>query len=163
MRWLLLAVSAVVCTGCGGFKAVQRGEWKLVWVDPARRDAEAPREVVTRERYESEVAEGNRRGWEPPPGFVFPLLHEVDTIGMQPGEVQGFRVDEATEAELFVDGATVEVFWGPMEKRDAWKAGADVTVRESALFLEAKKPGKATLRLIRGPQTKDVPVTVQGK
>lgn len=163
MRWFLLAVTAVVLSGCGGFKAVQRGEWKLVWVDPAKRDAEAAREVVTRDRYEAEVAEGNRRGWEPPPGFVFPLLHEVDTIGMVPGEVQGFRVDESTEAELFVDGAGVESFWGPVEKRDGWKGDTDVTVRESALFLKATKPGKATVRLIRGPQTKDVPVTVRGK
>ena len=161
MRSLLLAVTAVTLSGCAGFKAVERGEWKLVWVDPAKRDAEAAREVVTRDRYEAEVAEGNRRAWEGPVGFVFPLLHEVDTIGLQVGEVQGFRVDEATEAELFVDGAGVELYWGGVEKRDGWKVDTDVTVRESSLFLKGVKAGKATLRLIRGPQQKDVPVTVK--
>jgi hypothetical protein len=161
MRLVLLAVTGVMLSGCAGFKAVERGEWKLVWVDPARRDAEAPRDVVTRDRYEAEVAEGNRRGWQAPAGFVFPLLHEVDAIGLQVGEVQGFRVDEATEAELFVDGAGVALFWGGVEKRDGWKVDTDVTVRESSLFVKGVKAGKATLRLVRGPQQREVTVTVQ--
>ena len=110
---------------------------------------------------EAEVTEGTRRGWEPAPGFTFPLLHEVDKIGLRVGEVVGLRVDEATEAELFVDGAGVQLYWGPVEKRDGWKVDSDVTVRESMLFVKGTKAGAAVLRLIRGPTTKDVPVAVK--
>jgi hypothetical protein len=159
MLWL--TVSMLCVSGCAGFKAVERGEWRLVYVDSAKRDAEAAREVVTRDAYEAEVTEGTRRGWEPTPGFLFPLLHEVDKIGMRLGEVVGFRVDEATDAELFVDGGGVQVYWGPVEKKDRWKVDSDVTVRESMLFVRGTKAGSAVLRLIRGPTTKDVPVAVK--
>jgi len=148
-------------SGCAGFKSVERGDWRLVYVDSARRDAEAPREVVTRDAYEVEVTEGTRRGWEPPPGFVFPLLHEVEKIGLKVGEVQGFRVDEGTDAELSVDGAGVSLYWGQVEKRDEWQGDRDVTVKESSLFVKATKAGSAVLRLIRGSKTKDVPVDVK--
>lgn len=157
----LLAAVLLLGSGCAGFKPVERGEWRLVYVDSARRDAEAPREVVTRDVYEAEVTEGTRRGWEPTPGFVFPLLHEVDKIGMKVGEVQGFRVDEGTEAELFVDGAGLSLYWGPVEKRDGWKGDTDDTVKESSLYVKATRAGAAVLRLIRGPVTKDVPVAVK--
>jgi len=161
MRWLLSAVLMLGGSGCAGFKSVQRGEWKLVYVDSAKRDAEAAREVVTRDTYETEVTEGTRRGWEPMPGFLFPLLHEVDQVGLKVGEVVGFRVDEATEAELFVDGGNVQVYWGPVEKHDGWKGDSDVTVRESTLYVKGTRPGAAVLRLIRGPTTKDVPLAVK--
>jgi hypothetical protein len=162
MRWLLLlAVSMLGASGCAGFKSVERGEWRLVWVDSAKRDAEAQREVITRDSYEAEVTEGTRRGWEPTPGFEFPLLHEVDKIGMKAGEVVGFRVDEASQAELFVDGAGLQLYWGPVEKRDGWKGDRDVTVSESMLYVKASKPGAGVLRLVRGPNTRDVPVTVK--
>ncbi len=161
MRWLVTAVLTLVVSGCAGFKSVERGAWKLVYVDSARRDAEAPLEVIKRDAYEAEVAEGTRRAWEPPPGFVFPLLHEVESIGLTVGDVQAFRVDEKTEAELFVDGAGVELYWGPVEKRDGWKVDTDVTVKESMLYLKGTRPGAAKLRLVRGPTTQDLPVTVK--
>jgi len=161
MRWLLPAVVMLVGSGCAGFRSVERGDWRLVYVDSAKRDSEAAREVVTRDAYEAEVTEGTRRGWEPPPGYTFPLLHEVDKIGMKVGEVQGFRIDENTEAELFFDGGGLALYWGPVEKRDGWKGDTDVTVKESTLYLKATKAGPAALRLIRGPVTKDVPVVVK--
>ncbi|MDP1823291.1 MAG: hypothetical protein Q8L48_08620 [Archangium sp.] len=162
MRWVLPA-GLLMLGGfsCAGFKSVERGEWRLVYVDSAKRDADAPREVVTRDAYETEVTEGTRRGWEPTPGFVFPLLHEVDKVGLKVGEVMGFRVDEASEATLFVDGGGVDLYWGPVEKRDGWKVDTDVTVRESMLYVKGTRAGAAVLRLIRGPTTKDVPVTVK--
>jgi hypothetical protein len=161
MRWLLPAVLMLGGSGCAGFKSIERGEWRLVYVDSAKRDANAAREVVTRDAYEAEVTEGTRRGWEPTPGFVFPLLHEVDKIGLGVGEVMGFRVDETNPAELFVDGSGVQMYWGPMEKHDGWKGDTDVTVSESMLFVKGTKAGAAVLRLVRGPVTKDVPVTVK--
>ena len=160
MRWLLPVV-LMLGSGCAGFRSIDRGEWKLVYVDSAKRDANAPREVVTRDAYETEVTEGTRRGWEPTPGFTFPLLHEVEKIGLGVGEVMGFRVDEATSAELFVDGSGVQLYWGPVEKKDGWKVDTDVTVQESMLYVKGTRAGAAVLRLIRGPITKDVPVTVK--
>lgn len=160
MRWLLASV-LMLGSGCAGFKAADRGDWRLVYVDSAKRDAEAAREVITRDDYEVEVTAGTRRGWEPTPGFVFPLLHEVDKVGMKAGEVVGFRVDENSQTELFVDGNNLELYWGNVEKRDRWEGDRDVTVRESMLFVKGKRPGAAVLRLIRGANTKDVPVTVK--
>lgn len=161
MRCLLLSLAMLSSVGCAGFKAVERGDWRLVYVDSAKRDAEAPREIITRDAYEAEVTEGTRRGWEAPPGFQFPLLHETDKVGMKVGEVVGFRVDEASQAELFAEGSTLELYWGPVEKRDGWKGDSDVTVKESLLFVKAKRAGPGALRLVRGQTTKDVPVTVK--
>lgn len=163
MRLLTLTFLVVVFTGCAGFKSVERGEWRLVWEDSAQRGPEAARTIITRDDYEAEVTAGNRRGWEGPPGFTFPLLHETEKMGLVVGEVQGYRVDEATSAELFLDGAGVELFWGPTEKRDGWKGDIDVTVRESMLFVKGTREGKGVLRLVRGPNTKDVPVSVKAK
>ena len=158
---LLLAVVVMGGLSCAGFKSVERGDWRLVYVDTAQRDAEAAREVVTRDAYEVEVNEGTRRGWEPSPGFVFPLLHEVAKIGLRVGEIAGFRIDEDSQVELLVDGSGVELFWGPLEKKDGWKGDSDVTVRESSLFVKGTRAGSAVLRLIRGSSTKDVPVAVK--
>jgi hypothetical protein len=84
-------------------------------------------------------------------------------MGLVVGEVQGYRVDEATSAELFLDGAGVELFWGPTEKRDGWKGDTDVTVRESMLFVKGTREGKAVLRLVRGPTTRDVPIAIKAR
>ena len=116
---------------------------------------------MTRDAYEAEVTEGTRRGWEPSPGFVFPLLLEVDKVGMKVGEVVGFRVDETSDASLFVDGNNLQVYWGPLEKRDGWKGDSDVTLRESMLYVKGSRAGPAVLRVVRGASTKDVPVTVK--
>ena len=161
MRVLLLAVTMLGGFSCAGFKSVERGDWRLVYVDTAKRDAEAAREVVTRDAYEAEVTEGTRRGWEPSPGFVFPLLHETEKIGLRVGEIVGFRVDENSQAELLVDGSGLELYWGPLEKKDGWKGDSDVTVRESTLFVKGTRAGAGVLRLIRGSSTKDVPVAVK--
>ncbi len=162
MRWLVVTLGmALGSFSCAGFHEVERGDWKLVYVDAAKRDIEAPREVVTHDTYEAEVAGGLRRGFEAPPGFVFPLLHQTEAIGLRVGEVQGFRVDEANATELFLEGNNVELFWGQLEKKDEWKVDTDVTVRESALYMKAKRAGPAMLRVVRGAVTKDIPVTVK--
>lgn len=161
MRTLLVVVLAVAASSCAGFRALDRGEWRLVYVDSARRDAEAPREVVTRDAYEEEVAAGTRRGWEAPAGYSYPALHELERLELKVGEVAALRVDESTEADVLVDGNTVQAWWGPVEKKDTWQGDIDVTVRESMLYLKGLRAGPAAVRLVRGPQTKDVPVTVK--
>lgn len=161
MRTFWLSVVCLAASGCAGFKAVERGEWRLVWADGTQRGAEARREVISREQYEREVNEGNRRGWEGPSGFTFPWLHETEAIGLTVGEVQGYRVDEHTQAELYVDGAGLELFWGPLEKHDSWKGDIDVTVKESTLYLRGQKAGSAKLRLVRGAEQRDVPISIK--
>lgn len=160
--WSFVAVLAV-STSCAGFKPVDRGEYRRVFAaEVTKRSPDAPQEVITREAYEEEVAQGNRRGWEPPPGYAAPLLHETPRVGLKVGEVVELRVDEAQGVELFLEGGVVDAYWGPTVKRDEWKDGADVTVRESTLFLRGKKPGAGALRYTRANDSKDVPITVTG-
>ena len=46
MRIFLLLGTVLLCSSCAGFKAIDRGDWRLVWADSAKRDAEAPRPRV---------------------------------------------------------------------------------------------------------------------
>ncbi|MEW5741315.1 MAG: hypothetical protein AB1938_20500 [Myxococcota bacterium] len=163
LRICVVLALAVVVSSCAGFKPVDRGEYRRVFAaDVTKRSPDAPQEIITREAYEEEVAGGVRRGWEPPPGYVAPLLHETPTVGMKVGDVVELRVDESGPVELFLEGSVADAFWGPQVKRDEWKDGNDVTVRESTLFLQGRKPGKGALRYTRGNETKDVPISVTG-
>lgn len=160
MRRLLVVLGLGLLSGCAGFKAVDRGDWFRVYADPAQRGPEATQAVISRDAYEEEVAGGTRRTWEPPPGYAAPFLHETPAIGVKVGMVAEFRVEEEQGATLLLDGGGVRLFWTESKKRDEWKAGADVTRVESTVFVLGTTPGKATLRLVSGNTTKDVPVTV---
>jgi hypothetical protein len=159
---LLLAAAVITSSfSCAGFKPLDRGEYRRVFApDVTKRTPDAPQEVITRDAYEEEVTAGTRRGWEPPPGYVAPLLTETPKIGLKVGDVVELRVDESSPVELLLDGNGVEAYWTIEQKRDAWKDGTDVTVRESTLYLRGRKPGSAVLRYTRANQTKDVPITV---
>lgn len=158
---LLLAAAVIASSSCAGFKALDRGEYRRVFTaDVTKRGPDSPQEVITRDAYEEEVAGGTRRGWEPPVGYEAPLLTQTPKVGLKVGDVVELRVDESSPVELFLDGNAVEAYWNPEVKRDAWKDGSDVTVRESTLYLRGKKPGSAVLRYTQANQTKDVPVTV---
>jgi hypothetical protein len=160
---IVFLLAAVFVSSCAGFRPVDRGEYRRVFAaDVTVRTPDAPQEIITREDYEAEVANGVRRGWEPPPGYVAPWLHETPKVGMRVGDVVELRVDEAGPVELFLEGNVAEAYWGPTRKRDAWNDGQDVTVRESTLFLRGKKPGSGALRYTRGHETRDVPIHVTG-
>lgn len=156
-----LVVLLALSSGCAGFKAVERGDWRLVYADAAQRGPDSRREVIPRDDSEREIAEGNRRTWEAPPGYEFPKLQQTDAVGLKVGEVAGFIVDENTAAELFADGDAVRLFWGPLEKKDGWKGDIDVTTRESTLYVQGRSAGTATLRVVNGSSQKDIPVTVK--
>lgn len=159
---LVLLLAAVV-SSCAGFKPIDRGEYRRVFAaDVTKRSPDAPQEVISRDAYETEVANGVRRGWEPPTGYTAPLLHETPAIGLKVGDVVELTVDESSAPEVLLEGGVVEAYWNPTVKRDEWKDGNDVTVRESTLWLRGKKPGKGTLRYTRGNESKDVPITVSG-
>ncbi len=161
MRTLWLLCAWFVVSGCGGFRTLSRGDWRLVYADGAKREADAKRSVITREHWEREVAEGQTRTWVPPPGYRFPALHETPSVGLTPGDIVGLIIDEHDEVTLQADGEAVALYWGPTEKRDVWVEDHDETVRESVLYVEGRRPGKATLRLQRGGSVIDVAVTVQ--
>jgi hypothetical protein len=161
MGRLSLGLVVVLAQGCAGFKAVERGDWRRVYKDPAQRSADAPQELITRDKQDEEQAAGNRRAWEPLPGWFAPQLAETPAIGLKVGEVVELLVDEGSPAELFLDGNVAEIYWNEARKRDEWKNNTDVTRVESSLFVRGVKPGKATLRLVHGQDQKDVPITVK--
>lgn len=161
MRALFLTVLASSLLGCGGFKAVSRGEWRLVYEDPSRRDAGSKLAVITREANDIEVTEGRKRLWSPPPGYQSAPLHKTTSIELKVGDIEGFIVDESSETEVLADGDAVTLFWGELEKRDAWDGDHDITIRQSTLYVEAKRPGKATLRVVHDGENHDVPVVVK--
>ena len=161
MRALLLVVLASSLLGCGGFKAVSRGDWRLVYDDPQHREAGSKLTIITRDANDLEVTEGRKRLWSPPPGYQTPALHQTKVIELQVGAIEGFIVDESHDTQVLVDGDAVNLFWGEFEKRDAWDGDHDVTIRQSTLYVEAKRPGKATLRVVHDGENHDVPVVVK--
>lgn len=140
---------------------MSRGEWRLVYANPEKRDPDSKLTVITRDVFDVEVTEGHKRAWNPPPGYKAGVLHETSAIELKVGAIEGFTVDEKDDAQVLADGDAVALFWGELEKRDAWDGDHDVTIKQSTLFIEGKRPGKATVRIVRGSDTHDVPVTVK--
>jgi len=161
MRAFILVLVSSSLLGCGGFHAVSRGEWRLVYANPEKRDADSKLAVITREAFDIEVTEGHKRVWNPTPGYKAAALHQLTSLELKVGEIQGVIVDEKDEAQVLADGDAVTLFWSELEKRDAWDGDHDVTIKQSTLFIEAKRAGKATVRIVRGSDTHDVPVTVK--
>lgn len=160
-RWALVVL--VGFSSCAGFRAVERGEWRRVYTKDAAsvRDLEAPQEVISREKYEDELANDVRRAVMAGPGWTAPWLSDVEVLALAVREVLELRVDEARPVELHVKGSAAEVFWGPRLKRDEWKDGSDVTHHESTLFVRGLSKGALVLRLISVEGQRDVPVTVK--
>lgn len=156
-------VFALVATACSNFRAVDRGDWRRVYTKDAAtvKSLDAPQEIITREKYEEELANDVRRTWAPQPGWSPPWLLDTDEIGLTVGEVMEFRIDELKPVEVQVKGDVATLFWGQRIKKDEWKDGTDVTRRESTLFVQGKTKGKATIRIVTEDTTKDIPVTVK--
>jgi hypothetical protein len=156
--WLWL----VLCVSCSGFKAIERGDWRRVYTKDSAtvKSLDAPQEVITREKYEEELANDVRRTFTPSPGWTAPWLLDTEAIGLTVGEVAEFRIDELKPVEVQVQGSSVTLYWGARVKKDEWKDGTDITRRESTLFVQGASKGSAVLRLITEEGPKDVPVTV---
>lgn len=162
-RLFLIGSILALAVGCSSFKAVDRGDWRRVYTKDAStvKSLDAPQEIITREKYEEELANDVRRTWSPSPGWSPPWLLDTDEIGLTLNEVMEFRIDEVKPVEVQVLGAAATVYWGQRIKRDEWKEGSDITRRESSLFVQGTSKGKMTIRLIAEDTTKDVPVTVK--
>lgn len=162
-RLFLIVSVLALAIGCSSFRAVDRGDWRRVYTKDAStvKSLDAPQEIITREKYEEELANDVRRTWSPSPGWSPPWLLDTEEIGLAPNEVMEFRIDELKPVEVQVKGDVATLFWGQRIKKDEWKDGNDVTRRESTLFVQGKSKGKAVIRLVTEDTTKDIPVTVK--
>lgn len=157
--WLLPALLA----GCAGFKPVTRAEWVLAWSDESVqtellndtpievvRPAPGARQlVISRDRYDSEVAEGRRRkvvvalGGEPP---LFSAV--LPRLTLKLGEVKELRIVEQREAcDVELQGGAVRPYLDKVRKNSSFVNGEEQVTREATLFLLADDDGTAEVRL----------------
>src|SRR5689334_4571830 len=114
MRRFTLAFMVALCS-CGGFRALDRGDWVLVWSDeavqtqmvngtPIEMVKPAPgarKEIIPQERYDSEVAEGKRRKASAALGDAPKLVTEIkEPIALMIGEVREIRIEERQDATV---------------------------------------------------------------
>lgn len=158
----MVTLWAVGLVGCAGFTPVERGDWRRVWVKAEGPHApDSPQELIPAEQELTERADQSvNRAWNPPPGFAPPTLGDSGPVSLKVGEIATFVVEEPGEVQVLVQGAAVRAYWNPTKKKDEWKDGADVTRRESTVFLVGKKVGTATVRVVTGDEPWTVPVTV---
>lgn len=163
MRSGLGAVLLGVVGCAAGFTNLERGDWRLVYSQKAI-DSHGGQELITRERFEDEVAAGEHRDVVAPPEAAYPVINELQEITLAVGELREFRVSEAEGLiELQAKGPAVDWFWNPAVKRDEWVDGEGVVHHQSTLFALARSAGKSTLRLLVGGENgriRDLPVTV---
>jgi hypothetical protein len=174
--WLL----PVLLAGCAGFKPITRAEWVLAWSDESVqtellndtpievvKPAPGARQVViSRDRYDSEVAEGRRRkvvafvGTEPP---LFTALMPQLTLTV--GDVKEVRIVEQREAcEVEVQGSAVAPYLDKVRKNSTFLNGDEQVTREASLFLVADDDGKSQLRVTcEGKPASVLEVVVQPK
>ena len=176
MRHALLLITLSSLTGCAGWKTIERGEWEVVWTkDNAGKPAEDKvkmlqgyggfgQEVIPREKYDEEIAEGNRRKVEPLAGVRPSTLKEVSgKITLAVGELRSFRIDEKNEPTITWQGNVLDVFLTEAKRVDGWKGDEAVDGREAMLHVVGLKAGKASFQLVEGQEKLTVEVTVTAK
>src|SRR5689334_3993417 len=100
MRRLPVVALLGLCS-CAGFKAIDRGDWVIVWTDESvqtqmvngtpieivKPAQGAKQEVISMDRYESEIAEGRRRKASAALGQVPKLITDIhEPIELMVGE-----------------------------------------------------------------------------
>jgi hypothetical protein len=178
MRRLTL-IALLGASSCAGFRALDRGDWVLVWTDESVRTEivngtpievvkpapGARREVISLERYESEITEGRRRKAGSTLGELPRLVTEVsEPLELMVGEVRELRIDEPQEAEVFVSGSAVKPYW--TRKRDVaeWRDGQPADRKESGLFLLADEAGTSKVKVqLPGKEPTVIEVAVHEK
>jgi hypothetical protein len=141
-----LIVSLLFLSGCAAHMhgLPRGGDFQLVWTG-----AEGTEQVViTREKYETEIAEGKHREVKFVTDAKAPVLADHGgTIELTMGTVGRFRLNEGNQVQLAGDEAVFEAFWSDAKKVDAWEGDQARTHVESELFLRPVKPGKGKLKL----------------
>lgn len=152
----------VLClTGCAAHMhpLPRGGDFQLVWAGAE----EQSQVVITREKYEGEVAEGRHREVKFLTDAKAPVLADHNgPIELTLGTVGRFRLNEGKTVQLGSDEAVFEAYWSDAKKVDTWEGDEARTHIESELFLRPVKPGKGKLKLqddVWGNHEWDVVVT----
>jgi hypothetical protein len=155
-------VALLALCSCAGFKALDRGDWVLVWTDESvqtqmvngtpieivKPTPGAKQEVISLDRYESEIAEGRRRKASAALGQVPKLVTDIrEPIALMLGEVREIRIDEPQEVEVFVSGSAVKPYWTKRKEVAEWKGDQPNDRKESSLFLIADDAGSARVKV----------------
>lgn len=162
MRTLSVGALLALCSGCAGFKALDRGDWVIVWTDESvqtqmvngtpieivKPTPGAKQEVIPMERYEAEIAEGRRRKASAKLGQTPKLVTDIhEPIELMLGEVREIRIDEPQEAQVFVSGSAVKPYWTQRKEVAEWKKDQPNDRKESSLILIADDSGSAKVKV----------------
>ncbi len=159
MRQLIF--TALLLSGCAAhMHPLQRGgDWQLVWAGAEEKD----QVVISREKFDDEIAEGRHREVKFLTDAKAPVLADHSgPIELTLGTVGRFRLTEGNHVQLGGDEAVFEAYWSDAKKIDAWEGDQARTHVESELFLRPVKPGKGKLKLdddVWGNHEWDVVVT----
>ena len=155
-------VALLALCSCAGFRALDRGEWVLVWTDESvqtqmvngtpievvKPTPGAKQEVIPLERYESEISEGKRRKASAALGQVPKLVSDIrDPMELMLGEVRELRIDEPQEVAVFVAGSAVRPYWTKRKEIAEWKGDQPNDRKESSLFLVADDTGTSKVKV----------------
>ena len=112
------AVGLLLFSNCAAtLNPVQKSEWVLVNSDDGK-----SQEIIPRDAYEVEVAQGRGRLAKFAVGEKPPVLHQTSaTLTATVGEVLRFRINEGSHVELFSDEAVAQVYWDKDRTVDGWK------------------------------------------
>ncbi len=146
-RSLLVLTCLGVLSGCAPtLHSIDRGQWVLVTTDDSK-----GQELITRDSYDAEIVNGRERKVKFTVDEKPPVLHDAESpLTLKVGEIARFRLNEGSNVDLLSDEAVIETFWTEPYKVDGWKGDEAVVTTESLVFLRARKPGKAKMRLLDG-------------
>jgi hypothetical protein len=163
MRRLTVGALLALCS-CAGFKALDRSEWVLVWSDETvqtqmvngtpieivKPTPGAKQEIIPKERYDSEIAEGKRRSVSAKLGQVPKRVTDIkEPIELMVGEVRELLIDEPKkdEVQVAVAGSAVRPYWTTSKTLEDYKDGQEVVRNQSSLFLLADDSGSAKVKV----------------
>jgi len=162
MRRLTVGALLALCS-CAGFKPLDRSEWVLVWSDETVRTEVvngtpieivkptpgAKQEIIPKERYDSEVAEGKRRSVAAKLGQVPKKASDIkEPIELMIGEVREILIEEPKkDAEVFVAGSAVRPYWTTPKTLEDYREGKEINTVQSSLFLLADDGGNAKVKV----------------
>lgn len=149
---------------CAGFRAMDRGEWVLVWSDETvqtqmvngtpieivKPTPGAKQEVIPIERYDAEIAEGKRRKASAALGVVPKQVTEIrEPMELMLGEVRELIIDEPKpdEVQVSVAGSAVRPYWTKAKELSDYRDGQEINKHQSSLFLLADDSGTAKVKV----------------
>ncbi|MBL8954955.1 MAG: hypothetical protein JNK82_29530 [Myxococcaceae bacterium] len=164
MRSLTVGALLALCSGCAGFKALERSEWVMVWSDETvttqmvngtpieivKPTPGAKQEIIPKERYDSEVAEGKRRQVAAKLGQVPKKVTDIkEPIELMVGEVRELLIDEppGKSPVVSVSGSAVRPYLTTVKTLEDYKEGKEINTTQSSLFLMADDAGGAKVKV----------------